>query len=101
MDIKKESDFNAKNTRALRESLGMSQAQFWGAVCVSTARGSAYEIERNKIPAPVKRLLWLHYFMGINTSDTESQAKPRTKSKVRKLLEAAKADIDQALKELP
>ncbi len=101
MEIKKESDFNAQNVRALRESLGMSQSQFWGAVCVSTARGSAYEIERNKIPAPVKRLLWLHYFMGIDTSATGAQPKARAKSKTRKLLEAAKADIDQALKELP
>lgn len=101
MEIKNESDFNAENVRQLRESLGMSQAQFWGAVCVSTARGSAYEIQRNKIPAPVKRLLWLHYFMGINTAAAESQPKTRGRSKTRKLLEAAKADIETALKELP
>lgn len=101
MEIKNESDFNAQNVRALRESLGMSQAQFWGAVCVSTARGSAYEIERNKIPRTVKRLLWLHYFMGINTSTAESQPKKRAASKTRKLLEGAKASIETALKELP
>lgn len=101
MEIKNESDFNAKTVRALRESLGMSQAQFWGAVCVSTARGSAYEIERNKIPAPVKRLLWLHYFAGIDTSAAESQPKTRAASKTRKLLEGAKASIETALKELP
>lgn len=101
MEIKKESDFNAQNVRQLRESLGMSQEQFWRAVCVSSARGSAYEIERNKIPATVKRLLWLHYFAGINTEAPAAQPKSKAKSKTRKLLEAAKSDIETALKELP
>lgn len=101
MEIKNEGDFNAKSVRALRESLGMSQGQFWGAVCVSTARGCAYEVERNKIPAPVKRLLWLHYFLGVNTELAESTLKPATSNKARKALEAAKAQIDEALNTLP
>lgn len=101
MAIKNENDFNAKSVRALRESLGMNQEKFWGAVCVSTARGSAYEIERNKIPAPVKRLLWLHYFMGFNTQTVKVPDDHAAINQVRDALVDAKSQIDQALKTLP
>lgn len=97
MKIKKESDFSAESVRALRESLGMSQRVFWGAVCVSIARGCAYEIGRNEIPATVKRLLWLHYCVGIPT-DT---AMPTSNQDARKALEMAKTKIDAALSTLP
>lgn len=101
MEIKSEHDFNAKSVRALRESLGMNQSNFWGAVCVSTARGSAYEIERNKIPAPVKRLLWLHYFMGFNTQTVKVPEENAAINQARETLANAKSQIDQALKTLP
>lgn len=98
MEIKNESDFNAQTVRALRDSLGMSQREFWGAVCISIARGSAYEIERNKIPAPVKRLLYLQYIAGVSVDN--QQGETVVTSRTKKALITAQATIDNALREL-
>ncbi len=101
MEIKNEHEFNGESARALRESLGLTQEQFWTPVCVSVARGSAYEIGRNKVSAPVKRLLWLHYVVGIQADMTGIEERSSANQRTRDALDAAKAQIDEALNLLP
>lgn len=68
MKITKESDINGQTMKDLRIQLGLSQKTFWGAVCVSNASGSNYEKGNLAIPAPISRLLFLHYGAGIPTT---------------------------------
>lgn len=68
MKIEKESDINDETVKALRESLKLSQKEFWGAVCLTGARGCAYETGRTKpIPPEVRRLVYLHYIIRLPT----------------------------------
>jgi len=48
----------------LRSRLGVNQAQFWSILGVTQSGGSRYETGRN-IPAPVQRLYWLTYIVGL------------------------------------
>lgn len=52
--------------REMRESMSLSQAAFWGAIGVKQPAGHAYEDGRD-MPAPVRRLAYLHYVAGIPT----------------------------------
>ena len=48
----------------LRTKLGVNQAQFWKILGVTQSGGSRYESGRN-MPAPVQRLYWLIYVVGV------------------------------------
>ena len=47
-----------------RNMVGMNQAEFWSPLGVTQSGGSRYESGRN-IPAPVQRLYFLTYVVGI------------------------------------
>ena len=48
----------------LRSKLGVNQAVFWKILGVTQSGGSRYESGRN-MPAPVQRLYWLIYVVGV------------------------------------
>lgn len=105
MPIKIESDINAKTVKELRTKLGMTQEKFWTAVCVSKGRGCVYETGRtDPIPAEVRRLVFLHYVVGVPTDMTSPELKEladvaRFASPVRRArreMHAASDFIDQA-----
>ena len=48
----------------LRNKLDLNQGEFWKPLGVTQSGGSRYETGRN-IPAPVQRLYWLTYIVGI------------------------------------
>lgn len=76
MNIETEADINAATVRQLRESLAPKKGQrkFWGAICVSLSRGNAYETARTKpIPPEVRRLVYLHYVVGLPTDATKEE----------------------------
>ena len=50
----------ASNLREIRDSLGMTQSDFWSKVGVTQSGGSRYESGRN-IPPPVRELVRLVY----------------------------------------
>ena len=66
MEIKKTAEICGGTLRKLRESRGERLEDFWGAVGYSTSRGSAYETG-SPIPEHVRRLIFLHYVVGIPT----------------------------------
>ena len=47
-----------------RNKVGMNQAEFWSPLGVTQSGGSRYESGRN-IPAPVQRLYFLTYVVGV------------------------------------
>lgn len=74
MDIKTEADITARTARQLRDARKLSQKEFWGAVCVTGARGCAYETARTSpIPPEIRRLVYLHYVVGIPTDATREE----------------------------
>jgi transcriptional regulator with XRE-family HTH domain len=48
------------NPRKLRESLGLTQAEFWGRIEVTQSGGSRYE-NGHAMPRPVRKLLGIVY----------------------------------------
>jgi transcriptional regulator with XRE-family HTH domain len=46
--------------RALRNSLGLNQSEFWGRIGVTQSGGSRYENGR-RLPPPVRKLLGIVY----------------------------------------
>lgn len=74
MPIKTEGDINALTVKELRAGLKLTQSDFWGAVCVSKGRGCVYETGRTApIPAEVRRLVFLHYVVGVPTDLTSKE----------------------------
>ena len=68
MKITKHSEINGETAKALRESLGLQQKEFWPSVGVSPDRGCRYETgETKRIPEPAQRLVFLHYVCGVPT----------------------------------
>jgi hypothetical protein len=55
-----------------RKSRKESQTTFWAALGVPVTTGCSYEIGRSQIPTETKRLLFLHYGLGIPT-DCQSE----------------------------
>lgn len=53
--------------KELRESMNMTLAEFWGAIGCRDTRGFRYEASQSKMQEDVKRLLFLHYGVGIPT----------------------------------
>lgn len=105
MKIEKEGDINALTVKALREGLKLKQPDFWQAVCVSKGRGCAYETGRTApIPAEVRRLVFLHYVVGVPTDMTSTELKELSElakfaspvRRARREMHAASNLIDQA-----
>lgn len=67
MEVKSPSDINGLVVRQIRLERKMSLREFWPAVGVSYSAGSAYEHSRNEIPEPVRRVVFLHYVLGLPT----------------------------------
>lgn len=76
MEIQNEGQINALSVKALREGKGLNQKQFWGAVCLSGARGCAYETGRTTpIPPEIQRLVYLHHVVGFPTDVVSKEMK--------------------------
>lgn len=74
MHIETEGDIDAATVKALRESLKLTQSEFWEPVCVRKGRGCVYETGRTApIPAEVRRLVFLHYVVGVPTDLTSKE----------------------------
>lgn len=68
MEIKKVSEISGERLRVLRTARGERLEDFWGAVGYSTSRGHAYETGATSLPEHVRRLVFLHYVVGIPTN---------------------------------
>ena len=60
-----EQEVTNESVKALRKSLGMGQAEFWGPIGVKQAAASGYENE-TAIPKPVRILVVARYVCGIH-----------------------------------
>lgn len=58
--------------REYRDSKRLRLIDFWGAIGCTTSRGFSYETGKTEIPEVVKRLVFLHYGVGIPT-DCQSE----------------------------
>jgi transcriptional regulator with XRE-family HTH domain len=101
VEIKNENDINGVASLELRTKLKLTQKEFWGAVCVSGSRGCAYETGKTPIPAAVRRLLFLHYVLGIPTDINDREVKELAKvaapaRRARRQMDAASSLIDEA-----
>lgn len=65
--IHSEDDVTPGAVKALREHLRLTQGKFWPPVCVPKMRGCHYETKRTPIPVEIRRLIYLHYVVGIPT----------------------------------
>lgn len=52
---------DGQEARALRNRLGINQADFWGRIVVKQSAGSRYELEDNPFPLHVACLLHIAY----------------------------------------
>lgn len=106
MTIKTERDVKASTVRVLREESKLSQTKFWGAIGISLARGNRYETGKAAtIPGDVKRLVFLHYVIGIPTNATPDELHDLMQSaaparEYRHNAKLAVGHIDQAEKAL-
>lgn len=73
--VKHETELTGPKCRQLRESLGLCQREFWGAVEASKGQGSGYELEHRAIPPYLRRLVFLHYIVGLPTGDADQMLK--------------------------
>lgn len=53
--------------KQLREELGLSLDKFWSAIGCTDTRGFRYESGQTEMPEVIKRLVFLHYGVGIPT----------------------------------
>jgi hypothetical protein len=60
--------FTGEGLRQMRLGRGMLIKDFWGNIGYSVSRGHAYETGRSKIPEHARRLIHLHYVLGLPTN---------------------------------
>lgn len=65
LKVRVDSDINGITAKWLRQREKMPQREFWGAIGVSQASGSHYEVGVRRIPAVVKKALFMRYEAGI------------------------------------
>lgn len=65
MQITKPDQITGPVVRELRESTGMTQPLFWGAVNISKQRGSNYEKGIRRVDPAVQLLLYLRFVCGL------------------------------------
>ena len=70
--------YTADDILALREKLGMSQAQFWSRVEVSQSSGCHYELGR-RIPRPVQVLIGFAYGTPCEAAEIVERLRHRRK----------------------
>lgn len=84
MSIESEDDVKAVAVRRLRESLNLFQKDFWENVGVTMLRGHRYETgQTREIPRDVRRLVFLHYIIGIPTNAPPSVLRELMGEKMR------------------
>ena len=67
--------YTAQTLQRMRLERGLSVEEFWGAMGYKTSRGYHYEAGKSKIPEHVRRLVHLHYVLGVPTDpDSAEQA---------------------------
>lgn len=73
MENSKEFQMSGPEVRRLRESLGMGQREFWGAINVSRVTGHNYEAGKytKGIPEMVRRCIYLHHVAGVPFDGTQ------------------------------
>lgn len=59
----------------MRIERGMSLKEFWGAVGYTLSRGCSYETSKTKIPEHARRLVYLHYVLGVPTDPESAEAR--------------------------
>lgn len=67
--------FTGEELRQMRLARGLSLKEFWGAVGYTLSRGCSYETSKTKIPEHVRRLVWLHYVLGVPTDPESAEAR--------------------------
>ncbi|NTE96730.1 hypothetical protein [Agrobacterium tumefaciens] len=65
MKIENESEITGPVARQLREGVGLTVVKFWGDVCVTANRAWRYENGHSELPQPIRRLIYLHYVVGV------------------------------------
>lgn len=75
MTINTSEEIDRAAVLALRSATGFGQRKFWGDLGVSPAAGCSYETGRSQMPIPVRRLIFLHYVIGIPTDINAEDAK--------------------------
>lgn len=59
----------------MRTALGYSLNEFWGSLGYTISRGSCYETSKTRIPEHVRRLVYLHYVLGVPTNPDDQEAR--------------------------
>ena len=72
MQLNNIQDISPDFLTSYRTELGLSLGKFWGAIGCERGRGFRYEHGTTEIPESIKRLLVLHYGVGIPT-DCQSE----------------------------
>ena len=72
-----EQDITNESVKALRKSLGLGQAEFWGPIGVKQAAASGYENETT-IPKPVRILVVARYVCGVHIDADTSEGVEKT-----------------------
>lgn len=67
MELKSFDQLTPQFLRDYRDSKELRLVDFWGAIGCSTSRGFSYETGKTELPEVVKRLVFLHYGVGIPT----------------------------------
>ena len=70
--------FDLKNPRALRETSGLNQTDFWAKYGVTQSGGSRYENNRD-IPVPIKTLMILSHQGLVSDKDLAAALKAASK----------------------
>lgn len=102
--------FTGEGLRQMRLASGLSLKEFWGSVGYTLSRGSSYETSKSKIPEHARRLVYLHYVLGVPTDPDSAEARefaaelkskhPLRLKNARKLVEKAEKLMKDTLSEL-
>ena len=75
-EIKTEDDITSEWVRGERAKRQMKQREFWEPICLDRNTGSFYEKQVEKLGRPlprhVRRLLFLHYVIGIPVDNPDT-----------------------------
>lgn len=72
-----EQDITNESVKALRKSLGLGQAEFWGPIGVKQSASSGYE-SKTAIPKPVRILVVARYVCGIHIDADTAEGVEKT-----------------------
>lgn len=92
MQSKRDSEITGHVARKIRQELGLSQAEFWGAIGIRRETGNNYE-RRGRLTEPVRLLVFAHYIAGIPVNDLQEL---RRVGAVAKAMREAGARLSEA-----